>query len=149
MKRHLALALLVLFSASSASREGAPATPQKEQDPSPHLHRADLPLYPPVAWAANISGTVNIRVTVANGVVVDAQAVKLERTDQAFLYLVNPSVANVKTWQFDSQVNTTFVVTYLYKIQGRYSSQNSNPRIELALPNLVKITETPYKATSL
>jgi hypothetical protein len=149
MKRHLALALLVLFSVNSAPRGRAPAAPQKEPDPSPYLHRADLPLYPPVAWAAHITGTVKIRVTVANGTVVDAQPEELERTDQALLYLVNASLANVKTWQFESQVNTTFVVTYVYKIQGKYSPQNSNPKIELVLPNLVKITATPYKATTL
>ena len=127
----------------------------------PHILHADLPLYPPLASTMRISGIVKIEVTVEKGVVVEAhvKSVEIEFSDpeKNTLYdsdakkkignqfLSNPSVANLKTWQFRSEDRATFLVTYVYKIEGEETALPENPKIELDLPRLVKITARPFK----
>jgi len=60
-------------------------------------------------------------------------------------YLSNPSLANVKTWQFQSEDRTTFLVTYVYKIEGEQTPLPENPKVELDLPRLVAVTGKPFK----
>lgn len=108
----------------------------------PKLIHAELPLYPAVAWTAHISGTVEIRVIVERGAVVDAQL-----KSNGSPYLSNPSLANVKGWQFQSEDRTTFLVTYVYKIEGEETKLPENPKIELNLPRIVKVTARPFKTS--
>lgn len=116
--------------------------PPSEAEHYSNLIRADLPLYPPVARAAHVNGTVEIQVTVERGAVVDAQV-----KSSSSPLLSTPTVANVKTWQFQSEDRTTFSVTYVYQIEGEQTPLPENPRVELDLPRLVKITARPFKPT--
>ena len=66
------------------------------------------------------------------------------------LYLSNPSVANVKTWQFQSEDRTTFLVTYVYKIEGEETPLREDPKVELDLPRLVKVRRSqPSRSSSI
>jgi len=109
----------------------------------PRLIRAELPLYPSVAWTANISGTVEVLVTVERGTVVDVKV-----RSAIIPYLTNPTVANVKAWQFGSEDSATFLVKYVYEIKGKQTQQPENPRLVLDLPRLVRITARPFKPTT-
>jgi hypothetical protein len=108
----------------------------------PQLIHADIPLYPAIAWTAHISGTVEVRVTVERGSVVDVQ-VKASSSP----FLANPTIANIKTWQFESEDRTSFLVKYVYEIKGKQTAVPENPRLELELPRLVRIIARPFKPT--
>jgi hypothetical protein len=127
----------------------------------PSLIRAELPLYPPIARTAHITGTVEIQVVVEKGVVVDAQvksndiqiadpANRITYDDRAKSkaspFLSVPSLANVKTWQFLSEDRTTFLVRYIYGIEGKTTPLPETPTIEINLP-VVKVTARPFKPT--
>jgi len=124
----------------------------------PQLIRAELPVYPPIARTAHITGTVKVQVVVEKGGVADAQvkSVVIVSTNGPGLteegqkkvgpILSNPSLANIKTWQFQAEDRTTFVVTYVYKIEGQETLLPENPKVVLDLP-LVKITSRPFKPT--
>jgi len=129
----------------------------------PRLLHAELPLYPPLARSAHISGKVEIEVTVEKGSVIDAQvkSADIQITDPqnratydsqaratASHYLSDPSLANLKTWQFDpGGERSTFLVTYVYEIKGKETPLPENPKVELDLPRLVKVTARPFKPT--
>lgn len=106
--------LIVLFGTMAFGQIAVDAQPANPV-PYPRLIRAELPLYPPAAWSAHLGGTVEIDVTVEKGIVADARvkrgmvetqgadeksALKKEQQDKLLSYLSLPSVANVKTWQF-------------------------------------------------
>jgi hypothetical protein len=135
------LALILVVPAFGQNNAEAPPT---EATHYPSVIHAEVPLYPPLAWTAHISGTVEIQVTVEKGSVVDAQ-VKSSSTKNQLLSL--RSVENVKTWQFQSEDRTTFLVTYVYKIEGEQTPLPENPKIELDLPRRVTITVRPFKPT--
>ncbi len=108
----------------------------------PVVMHADLPLYPPIARAARISGTVQVQVTVKDGAVVNTEV-----KSRANPLLVVPTLANLKTWQFWPKTDAAFLVTYIYTVEKKESDTVENPRIEMQLPNLVKITTRPVKPT--
>jgi hypothetical protein len=124
----------------------------------PPLSHAELPLYPPIARLAHISGTVEIQAVVEKGVVVGAEVESIEISSsnspplteegkkKVGLYLSNPSLANLKTWQFQSEDRAKFLVKYVYRIEGEPTSSLETPRVEFDLPS-VKITATPIKPT--
>lgn len=132
--------LVFLLFAGSAFGQSAVGTPLADAAHYPKLIHAELPLYPPIPWTAHISGTVEIQVTVEKGAVVDAQL----KSDSS-PYLSNPSLANVKSWQFQSEDRTAFLVTYVYKIEGKETKLPENPKIELDLPRFVTVTARPFK----
>jgi len=157
-RKLLGMALL----ATMALGEPTPSQTAVEGTHYPSLIRAELPLYPPLALTAHISGTVEIQVAVENGRVVDAQikSVEIQIADplnravyneeaksKASPILSNPSLTNVKSWQFQSKDRTSFVVRYVYKIDGEQTSVPENPKVELDLPLLVRVTARPFKAT--
>jgi hypothetical protein len=125
----------------------------------PMLIRAEIPLYPPAAWSAHLGGKIEIEVTVEKGAVVDAQVkhgtIELqsggeksavsENQIKLLPYLSLPSVANVKTWQFEPGHRATLIITYVYQIEGEQTLRPENPKIELDLPRAVKVTARPFK----
>jgi hypothetical protein len=146
----------VVLLAAPAWAQAPPTPSNTELANCPPLSHAEVPLYPPIARLAHISGTVEIEVEANNGLVVDAEVKSIEvsshngppLTDEGKkkvgLYLSNPSVANVKTWQFQSEGHKKFLVKYIYRIEGEATPALENPRVELDLPS-VKITATPIK----
>lgn len=154
--------LVAVLLAASVLGQSPADTPPPEERHYPNLIGAELPLYPPIAWTAHISGTVEIQVTVEKGSVVDAQvkSVKIQIADpenravydaraklRVSPLLSNPSLANLKTWQFQSEGRTTFLVKYVYRIEGGETPLPENPKVELDLPRLVRVTVRPFKPT--
>jgi hypothetical protein len=136
------LGTILLATTAAWGQSGVPAAVLAAH--YPQVIHAELPLYPPLAWTAHISGTVTIQITVEKGSVVDAQ-IKSNDTKNQLLSL--RSLENVKTWQFHSEDRATFVVTYVYKIEGEQTALPENPRVEVDLPSLVKVTARPFKPT--
>jgi TonB-like protein len=108
----------------------------------PRLLHAELPLYPPIAWTAKITGTVEAEVTVKNGVVTN-----IDVKSSVSLALTNPTIRNIRTWQFGPQDSATFRVKYVYEIKGKETLEPETPRVELELPRLVRFTAKPFKPT--
>jgi hypothetical protein len=137
------------------------ATPNQKvaEDHYPQLIRAEVPMYPPLARAAHVTGIVEIQVVVEKGAITDAEVKSVviesyngsvlndEGTKKVGAYLSNPSLANLKTWQFQSEDRATFVVTYIFQIQGQETSLPENPKVELDLPLFVNVTARPFKPT--
>jgi hypothetical protein len=157
-RKLLGMALLT----ATAWGQQTPAQKTVEEPNYPRLIHAELPLYPPLALSAHISGTIEIQVAVVGGGVVDAhvKSVEIQITDpqnhavyddqaksKVSQVLSNPSVANVRTWQFQSEGRANFIVRYVYQIVGEQTSLPENPRVELDLPVLVKVTARPFKPT--
>lgn len=151
--------LLTAFGAGQNTQQPVPS----EAAHYPSVMHADLPLYPPLTSSLRISGTVKIEVTVEKGAVVDAQVKSTEmkfsdpqketlydaqaKEKMARQFLADPSLANLKTWQFRPEDRTTFLVTYVYNIEGNETLLPENPKVELDLPRLVKVTARPFKPT--
>ena len=126
----------------------------------PLISHADLPLYPPLARALNLTGTVKIQLVIAKGIVTDAQVKSVvidchncapltdEGEKKVGKYLSLPSLANIKNWRFDSEENATFVLEYVYRIQGAETERAENPDVEVNLP-LISVTAKPIKPTVL
>jgi len=111
----------------------------------PLLVRAEIPLYPPVALAARLSGTVRIKVQVSKGAVVSTET---DSSSSAHTVLVSAAQKNVKTWQFAPDANGPFELTYIYQLETHEADLPENPRVEIQLP-FVKITGRPVKRTTV
>jgi TonB family protein len=131
MKRQI-LSFIFALLVSSAVAQTAPQ--------SLIVQRADVPLYPPIPKIAHISGTVQVEITVKNGVVTDTQV-----KSSAHQMLVTATLENLKTWKFAPDMNATFVTTYTYELTKDEAPVPENPRIEMQLPTLVKVIAKPTK----
>jgi hypothetical protein len=113
----------------------------------PILREAALPMYPPIAKVAHITGKVIVRVTVKDGLVVKTDVLSKPDVRSGQRFLESPTVENLKTWRFAADVTGEYTVTYTYEISGEESEQPTNARVEM-LPSLdVKITARPVKPT--
>jgi Gram-negative bacterial TonB protein C-terminal len=108
----------------------------------PRLIQAEVPLYPQLARTAHISGTVEVLVTVERGAVVETEV-----KSSCSPHLTRPTIANIKTWRFESEDRASFLVKYVYEIKGKQTPVPENPRLELNLPRLVRIIARPFKPT--
>jgi hypothetical protein len=133
-------------------------TPSSNPESISHLQviHADVPWYPPVAWTLRLTGTIEIHLVVNKGVITTAEVKSVvlgptrdplneEGKKKMALYLSNPTLANVKTWQFQEEDSGTLSVRYVYTIEGEQTALPENPRVELELPLLVKVTARPFK----
>jgi hypothetical protein len=138
---------LLLLPVACAAQQGEPKLP-------PRLAAAEMPYYPPVAEAAHVTGWLEARVTVERGKVVQTEVVRAEARDNrshvwkdGSQWLNAPTLTYLKTWRFDSDVNTSFVVKFTYNIVGPETDQPTTPTIEV-LPSLdVSLTVRPVKPT--
>jgi len=151
--------LLTAFGAGQGTEQ--PVSSEAAHYPS--VIHADLPLYPPLTSTLRIGGTVKIEVTVEKGAIVEAhiESAEIKFSDpqkeklydaqakerMAKQFLADPSLANLKTWQFRPEDRATFLVTYVYRIEGEETALPENPKVELDLPRLVKVTARPFKPT--
>lgn len=134
----------VLFFASATQKVSAiqtgdtGASSQSTKDEPRFLH-GDVPLYPYDARLAHIIGTVEVQVTVKEGHVIDTTV----KSGQPIL--ARATVENIKSWIFQSNINETFTTKFIYEMEaeGRASVQQTNPKIEMHLPVMVKITAKP------
>ncbi len=106
---------------------------------APILQGAALPMYPPIARAAHITGKVILRATVKSGLVVKTEVLSTADVAKGQRFLESPTVENLKTWRFAPDVTGTFTVSYTYEISGAETDEPTNASIEM-LPSLeVKI----------
>jgi len=152
-------AVFLFFWVASALAQNPAAAKHPGAVHYPTITRAEIPLYPPIAWSAHLEGTVEIEVTVEKGAVVSARvkhgtieaqvaadkSAVTENQAKFLPYLSIPSVANVRTWKFQSEDRAIFVTTYTYRIEGEQTPQPENPKIELDLPYSVKVIARPFK----
>ena len=101
------------------------------------VEHADVPMYPLIARTARIVGTVKVQVTVRDGNVVSTRLVS------GHPILARATVENIQTWRFHPLVNATFTTKFIYRIDTKKSLDPQNPKVELQLPSLVKITTVP------
>lgn len=100
----------------------------------PIVERAIVPQYPTLAWNVGITGDVVLEVTVSSGQVVNVEVKSGERM------LTGEAIRNVKTWQLPADTNATFTTTFSFNVEPRKTGENAAPRIELQLPQRVRIT---------
>ena len=115
---------------------------QAEQSQDLRVEHADVPAYPQVARAARISGTVKVQVTVKDGEVVET------RVKSGHPILARSALENIQSWRFYKLVNATFTTTFIYRLETKKPLDPQNPKVELQLPLLVKITAVPVQLDS-
>jgi len=149
MTRNLFCILMLVFTGCCYAQTGSASSSHE----LPLLISGALPGYPPIARAAAITGSIKVRASLKDGRVVETNVLSenlesrglILKSDSPFLTL--PTVENLKSWRFNSDVNDTIVVTYTYDISGAETDQPTNPRVEM-LPSLdVNITARPVKPT--
>ncbi len=141
MKMWLLFLLLSLAACTAASQAQVSPAPSSVVNGSFLVTHADVPLYPALARAARLSGTVHVLVSVKDGAVVSADA-----QSSAAQILVNSARENAKTWRFAPDSSGTIQVTYVYELEKDELVVPENPRIEMQLPSLVRITAKPVRA---
>jgi hypothetical protein len=135
MKKALVLLLLVTVSAAPVTTAQGTKSPQYLL-----VLQGDLPLYPALARTARVSGSVLVQVTVKDGEVAATEVIS------GHPLLAPATTGNIKTWKFDKKIDATFTTTFTYQLEKEETSEMlSNPKIELELPTLVKITARPTK----
>jgi len=137
------LILLVGFSISGIA-VSQNVTPPAQGDDALVIQHAEMPLYPGMAKVARVSGTVRVEVTVKDGSVVNTEVLQSSAP-----ILVNATTQNLKTWKFLPKTNAKFTTTFVYVLEKKEADSPENPRIEMQLPNLVKITVRPTKPTCM
>jgi TonB family protein len=116
---------------------------KEEQRPRDlRLEHADVPMYPQLARTARIFGTVQVQVTVKDGEVVSTEV------KSGHPMLASATVENIQTWRFYPLVNATFTTKFTYQLETKEPLDPQNPKVELQLPLLVKITAVPVTLDS-
>jgi hypothetical protein len=113
------------------------ATAQASKISLPMIAGAAVPLYPPLARAAHIEGIVHVRITTDGHRVIDAHV------EDGNKLLAAAAEENVRTWQFATHQQTTFIVTYRYKLDAGLKGSPNNPTVTLRLPTEVEVSTTP------
>ena len=106
------------------------------------LH-ADVPQYPSLALQARISGIVHIHVVVEDGIIVKTNS---EGSAQLRMLLA-AALENLKSWRFAPGIRGNFDVQYLYELSPDESIRPENPKIEMQMPDWVRVTAKPVKNT--
>ena len=91
------------------------AAPEQTSDLStgealPTVAGAAVPFYPPMARVARVNGTVEVLVTVSDGVVVNTEV------KSGHKLLEQATTDNIKTWRFGPGVNATFTSKFIYQL---------------------------------
>jgi hypothetical protein len=103
----------------------------------PMVSFAEVPLYPPLARAAKISGVLHVVVTTDGHRVVTAHA------QEGHKFLRDAAEKNAMSWQFSTHEPTTFTVTYVYKLVDDLEPQPDNPRVIIRFPTDVEVDASP------
>jgi len=159
MRRLLGMLIVAAFSAAAAqtmlheaghaagfqsdkSSQNSEAEKRHTQRADLRLEHADVPMYPQLARTARIFGTVQVRVTVKDGKVVSTEV------QSGHPMLAPATVENIQTWRFHPLVNATFTTKFTYQLETKKPLDPQNPKVELQLPLLVKITAVPVTLDS-
>lgn len=91
----------------------------------PVLERGMLPAYPHIAQAANISGRIQVDLTLHKGAIVSLLIGSGNR------FLREETERKVKTWVFSSDSDGPCSFAFTYVISGKNVDGPSNPKIEI------------------
>ena len=122
---------------SDKSSQNSETEKQRAQQADLRLEHADVPMYPQLARTARIFGTVQVQVTVKDGKVVGTEV------KSGHPMLAPATIENIQTWRFHPLVNATFTAKFIYRLETKKPLDPQNPKVELQLPLLVKITAVP------
>ena len=131
--RRLSIVLLAFLGTLS------PALAQKAGEGLPMVIAGKMPLYPIMARAARVQGTVKIRVT-TNGKKVTSLEV-----ESGPAMLVKFAKENILTWEFAGHKPATFVTTFQYVIEEPAQCEYSNGDSVLKLPLEIRISAKGLK----
>jgi Gram-negative bacterial TonB protein C-terminal len=107
---------------------------RRSQPNLPTVIGAAVPLYPPLARAASMQGTVTL-VVVTNG-----DRVQSTKVVNGPPLLSAAAESNIRTWTFVEKSPQTFDVTYRYVLSDRCEG---NPTIKIDFPTSVAICFKP------
>ena len=139
MTRKLLSIILVAITGLAVAQTATTQKPQTEQHRDLRLEHAEVPIYPQLARTARIFGTVEVQVTVKDGKVVNAEV------KSGPPVLAKATVENIQSWRFYPLVNATFTTKFIYQLETKEALDPQNPRVELQLPLLAKITAVPVQ----
>jgi hypothetical protein len=146
MRKELRMACLLAAILLSISASGQ-TVPSSTVQAVPILQGASLPMYPPIAKAAHVTGKVVVKVTIKDGLMVQTEVLSKPPVASGGRLLEAPTLENLKTWRFAANVTCTFTVIYTYEISGTETDDPTNAKVEM-LPSLdVKIVARPVKPT--
>lgn len=137
MSRNLLLAVTVAILNIAVIQTAMSQKLTSDQHPDLRLERAEVPTYPQLARTARIFGTVEVQVTVKEGQVTKSEV------KSGHPVLAQAAVANIQSWRFYPLVNATFTTKFTYKLEDKEPLDPQNPKVELQLPLLAKITAVP------
>jgi hypothetical protein len=100
----------------------------------PLLIGGKIPLYPIIARAARVEGTVKLRVTT------DGEKGRSIETESGPPMLVKSLKEDILTWEFAKHKPTTFVATFEYVIEGPDQCSYRNGVVVLRLPQEAHIS---------
>jgi hypothetical protein len=118
-----ALQTSLSFAQSADSGEGLPV-----------VRAGAMPLYPVVASAARVQGTVKLKV------VTDGKAVATIEIMSGPAMLAEAAKKAIRTWEFDPHSATTFFTTFEYQIVEPARCQYSNSSVTARLPLEVHVS---------
>lgn len=118
------------------------ATAQEPKAALPMVSGAAVPLYPPLARAANVQGVVHVKVST------DGHRVIATHVEDGPKLLASAAEENARTWLFATHTPSTFVVTYQYKIDAELKGNPDNPTVILRLPTDVEVSALPLTLDS-
>jgi TonB family protein len=113
-------------------------------DQPPTLVYAEMPIYPTVARAIRMGGTVVIKVVINNG---DVTTTTIQSDTGKLPILANSALANVRTWKFREKKQTEFLVTYIFEVGRGETDVPENAVVYFEPPKLVRIRVKPVKKT--
>ena|ERR1700730_7332918 len=131
--RFLLAALLVALVSVACSTIVA----QESKVALPRVAGAAVPLYPPLARAANVQGVIHVKITTDGHRTVNALA-----EDGPQLLAVSAE-ENARTWVFAVHEPTTFTVTYQYKLVLGMKGNADNPEVVMRLPTRIEVRTLP------
>ncbi len=139
------LSMLVIAAAITTGAQTAGDQKPVEQHNAFRLEHADVPTYPQMAVVARIFGIVEVRVTVKDGQVVNTE---VKSSPPGPEILKRATIENIQTWRFYKLDSGTFTTKFIYQLETKKPLDPLNPKVELQLPLLVKITAKPVALDS-
>lgn len=133
LARYVLLGALLLGNSLSGAAQQGPALPV--------VSFAEVPLYPPIARVANISGVVHVLVTT------DGHRVVTTHVQDGPKILSDAAEKNASSWQFATHGPTTFTATYVYKLVDNLKSQRHGPKVILQLPTEIEVDALRWLGT--
>ncbi len=100
------IAAFLLLAASSVAQD----KPVGAKAPLPKIASASVPFYPPLARETHIDGAITLRVST------DGERVSAVDAENGPRLLLNAAKENVRTWQFEPHVPTSFEVKFHYRL---------------------------------